>query len=305
MLMLDAMFDATFEAMFDDIAATITQPCIEYSGVHITVKRLDQIHPQISGNKFFKLKYNFLEAKRLGYRDLLTFGGAYSNHIAATAFAAQQFGFQSVGIIRGEELKDRALNPTLATAHALGMHLQFISRAAYRDKDQPEFLSKLSQQFPCHYLIPEGGTNTFAIQGCAEILSEYDQQNFDVICCAVGTGGTIAGIIEASLPHQQVIGFSALKGDFLARDVAQLLINPKNNWRVIDDYCQGGYAKTTAELLKFIKQFEQTYAIPLEHIYTAKLFFGLFDLIAQGYFAAHSRILVIHTGGLQGRLASL
>lgn len=290
--------------MFDQIAQQIPYQHIQYKNINITVKRLDRVHPHISGNKFFKLKYNLLAAQQMRMTRLLTFGGAYSNHIAATAYAAHLFGFTSVGIIRGEELANKPLNPTLSTAEQFGMRLVFVNREVYRQRLQDEYLNELRAKFPEHYVIPEGGTNTLAIQGCKEILSDQDQENFDVICCAVGTGGTIAGIIEASLPHQQVLGFSALKGDFLQQEVAMLLSQPKCNWNVIDDYCQGGYAKTTSELIQFIKDFEQIYAIPLEHIYTAKLFFGLFNLIDQQHFHAHTKILVMHTGGLQGRLAS-
>ena len=288
--------------MFDEIAQTVNEQHIEYLGVPLTIKRLDQIHPQISGNKFFKLKYNFQEAQQQGFKSVLTFGGAYSNHIAATAFAAHQFGFNSVGIIRGEELKDRPLNHTLKTAQALGMQLHFISRTAYRDKDQPEFLQTLSQQFPSHYVIPEGGTNQLAIQGCKEILTEQDQLHFDVICCAVGTGGTMTGLIEASHSHQMVIGFSALKGDFLTEEVRQK--TQKSNWYITDDFCCGGYAKTTPSLLEFMTWFEQQYQIPLEQVYTAKMLYGVFQWIKQAKFKANQRILLIHTGGLQGKNVS-
>ena len=289
--------------MFDQIAQQIPYQAIQYKNINITVKRLDLVHPQISGNKFFKLKYNFLKAQSLGLKNILTFGGAYSNHIAATAYAAHLFGFTSVGIIRGEELANKPLNPTLSNAEQFGMRLVFVSRDFYKQKQQAEYLNELHTEFPEHYVIPEGGTNTLAIKGCKEILSQYDQQNFDVICCAIGTGGTITGLIEASAPHQKILGFSALKGDFLNKDVAQL--TQKTNWQIIDDYCQGGYAKITSELIQFIKDFEHTYAIPLEHIYTAKLFLGLFDLIDRQHFPVHNKILVMHTGGLQGRLASL
>ena len=285
--------------MFDEIAQTVNEQHIEYLGVPLTIKRLDQIHPQISGNKFFKLKYNFQEAQQQGFKSVLTFGGAYSNHIAATAFAAHQFGFNSVGIIRGEELKDRPLNHTLKTAQALGMQLHFISRTAYREKDQPEFLQTLSQQFPSHYVIPEGGTNPLAIQGCKEILTEQNKLHFDVICCAVGTGGTMTGLIEASHSRQMVIGFSALKGDFLTEEVRQKTL--KSNWYITDDFCCGGYAKTTPSLLEFMTWFEQQYQIPLEQVYTAKMLYGIFQWIKQAKFKANQRILLIHTGGLQGK----
>ena len=288
-------------SMFETIAQNIPDQHILVKDINLTIRRLDLVHPQISGNKFFKLKYNFLEAKRQGYQHILSFGGAYSNHIAATAFAAQQFGFQSVGIIRGEELADRPFNPTLATAQQFGMQLNFISRDKYRRKHQPEYLAELGHQFPEHYIIPEGGTNPLAIQGCKEILNAEDLQNYEVICCAVGTGGTLSGIIEASSAHQKVLGFSALKGDFLQRDVQQW--TTKQNWQITDAYCCGGYAKTTPELLQFMQSFEAEHSIPLEQVYTAKMMIGLFDLIEQNYFPKNTRILVIHTGGLQGRYA--
>lgn len=284
--------------MFDSIAQQVPYQHIEYRHQRISIKRLDLIHPQISGNKFFKLKYNLLAARQQGFEKVLTFGGAYSNHIAATAFAAHKFGFQSLGMIRGEELAQRPLNPTLATAQQFGMQLEFISRNAYRQKDQPDFLQRLQQQYPDFYLIPEGGTNALAVQGCREILTAEDAQ-FDLICCAVGTGGTFAGLIEASQQHQQLLGFSALKGDFLTHEVAQL--TTKRNWRILDNYCCGGYAKTTPELIQFIQTFEQRYNIPLEQVYTGKMLRGIFDLIDQDKIGPDQKILLIHTGGLQGR----
>ncbi len=284
--------------MFDSIAQQVPDQHIEYRHQRISIKRLDLIHPQISGNKFFKLKYNLLAARQQGFEKVLTFGGAYSNHIAATAFASHKFGFQSLGMIRGEELAQRPLNPTLATAQQFGMQLEFISRNAYRQKDQPDFLQHLQQQYPDFYLIPEGGTNALAVQGCREILTAEDAQ-FDLICCAVGTGGTFAGLIEASQQHQQLLGFSALKGDFLTHEVAQL--TTKRNWRILDDYCCGGYAKTTPELIQFIQTFEQRYNIPLEQVYTGKMLRGIFDLIDQDKIGPDQKILLIHTGGLQGR----
>lgn len=289
--------------MFNQIAQTIPYQQITVEGFEISIKRLDLVHPQISGNKFFKLKYNLLAAQQQGCKKLLTFGGAYSNHIAATAYAAQLFGFESLGIIRGEELASKPLNATLNTAQQFGMQLQFVTREAYRQKQSPAYLAQLQQHYPDYYVIPEGETNPLAIQGCTEILCDADRQNFDLICCAVGTGGTIAGLIEASHSQQHLLGFSALKGDFLSRELEQL--TEKRNWQITDQYCCGGYAKTTPELLQFIRNFEQQYDIPLEQIYTGKMLLGLTDLIQQGTFPIDHRILVIHSGGLQGRLAQL
>jgi len=287
--------------MFDHIAFPTPYQTLDTPyPVQITVKRLDLIHPQISGNKFFKLKYNLLEAKQRGFKQILTFGGAYSNHIAATAYAAQLFGFQSIGIIRGDELHTQSLNPTLQSANDFGMQLRFVSRAEYRLRHDTDYQLQLKQHYPDAYIIPEGGTNTFALKGTQEILSPEDQPSYDVICCAVGTGGTIAGIIKSSSNRQHVLGFSALKGEFLRHDIQQW--TDKLNWSLTDQYCGGGYAKSSPELLQFMLQFEQQYAIPLEQVYTAKMMMGLFDLIGKNHFPTHTRILVIHTGGLQGRI---
>lgn len=287
--------------MFDQIAFPTPYQTLDLPfPVQLTVKRLDLIHPQISGNKFFKLKYNLLEAKQQNLNQVLTFGGAYSNHIAATAYAAHYFGFQSIGIIRGEELAKQAFNPTLQTAQDFGMQLHFVSRAEYRLRHELEYLQQLKQRYPNTLIIPEGGTNQLAIQGTKEILSADDRENYDVIGCAVGTGGTIAGIIESSSDQQHILGFSALKGDFLKHDIQQW--TNKTNWSLTDKYCCGGYAKTNSELLQFMQQFEQQYAVPLEQVYTAKMMMGLFDLIQQGNFPVNTRILAIHTGGLQGRM---
>ena len=287
--------------MFDHIAFPIPYQTLQLpQPVQLTIKRLDLIHPQISGNKFFKLKYNLLAAQQQGFSQVLTFGGAFSNHIAATAFAAQHFGFQSIGMIRGEELASQQFNPTLQAAHDLGMQLNFVSRSEYRLRHQVEYLQQLQQQYPQAFIIPEGGSNALAIQGTQEILSPDDLENYDVICCAVGTGGTLAGIIESSSEQQHVLGFSALKGDFLKHDIQQW--TDKSNWSLTDAYCCGGYAKITPKLLQFMQQFEQQHHIPLEQVYTAKMMMGLLDLIRHHHFPAHTRILVIHTGGLQGKL---
>lgn len=285
--------------MFDSIAQNIPYAQFNMHGVMLTVKRLDMVHPQISGNKFYKLKYNFIEAQQQGFTKILTFGGAYSNHIAATAFASHQFGFESVGIIRGEELAHKKLNQTLQTAQDFGMQLHFVSRNKYRLKQQIDYLAHLEQQYPQHYVIPEGGTNQLAIRGCMEILTTDDLNNFDLICTAVGTGGTITGLIEASTVQQKILGFSALKGTFLTDEVAQL--TQKNNWEITDEFCFGGYAKTTPELMQFIQRIEQQHDIVLEQIYTAKMLYGIEQMILQAKITPNQRVLIIHTGGLQAK----
>lgn len=266
--------------------------------ISVAIKREDLIHPFVSGNKFRKLKYNLLEAKKGKYETLLTFGGAFSNHIAAVAYAGKENGFKTIGIIRGEELQDKITeNPTLLFAQNCGMQFEFISREAYRSKSETSFLENLKQQFGAFYLIPEGGTNSLAIKGCQEILTPEDAE-FDYICCSIGTGGTISGIINSVLPHQKVLGFPALKGDFLKDEIRNFVHN--DNWELMNEYHFGGYAKVNPILIQFINHFYAEYKIPLDPIYTGKMVFGVLDLIQKNYFRAGSKILLIHTGGLQG-----
>ena len=268
------------------------------NSISVTIKREDLIHPVVSGNKFRKLKYNLLQAKTENKKTLLTFGGAFSNHIAAVAFAAKENGFESIGIIRGDELGDKiAQNATLQFAQECGMKFEFVSREAYRLKNESSFLERLKLKFGDFYLIPEGGTNELAVKGCQEILTDEDRE-FDYICCAAGTGGTISGIINSALPHQKVLGFPALKGDFLQDEICIFVQN--ENWRLINDYHFGGYGKVNEELIAFINDFYNTNQIPLDPVYTGKMVFGVIDMIQKNYFPAQSNILLIHTGGLQG-----
>lgn len=257
-----------------------------------------KIHPTISGNKYRKLKYNLQEAKNLHQANLLTFGGAYSNHISAVAAAGKKWGFTTIGIIRGEELFESIdRNPTLRFAKACGMVFKFVSRENYRQKSSDQFMKGLKEEFGDFYLLPEGGTNHLAVKGCEEILTEEDA-TFDYICCSVGTGGTISGLINSSSPHQKILGFPALKDDFLREEIPKFA--SKNNWELITDYHFGGYAKINPRLISFINEFKAKYHIPLDPIYTGKLMYGIFDLLQKGYFPKSSKILAIHTGGLQG-----
>ncbi|MGG5505502.1 MULTISPECIES: 1-aminocyclopropane-1-carboxylate deaminase/D-cysteine desulfhydrase [unclassified Myroides] len=267
-------------------------------GIELFIRREDLLHPEISGNKFRKLKYNMQAALQANVKQVLTFGGAYSNHIAATAAAGRILGVDTLGVIRGEEIAQVYLeNPTLKKAEADGMRFKFITRTAYRFKEDPAFLADLRREFGDFYLVPEGGTNEEAIRGTEEIIQDQDVQ-YDYICCAVGTGGTIAGLINRSWDHQQVYGFPVLKGDFLAETISRY--TQKKNWTLQLEYHFGGYAKYNAELLQFIADFERNTGILLDPIYTGKLLFGIFDLIEQNKFAQNSKILAIHTGGLQG-----
>lgn len=267
-------------------------------GISLFIKRDDLLHPVISGNKFRKLKYNLQEAKRLGYSKLLTFGGAFSNHIVAVAGAGNEFGFETIGIIRGEELATKVdENPSLQLAQSLGMKLHCVSRSEFQNKESVVFLSHLKSQFGSFYMLPEGGTNSLAIKGCKEIIGK-EEQRFTHICCAVGTGGTISGIIEGSFENQKIIGFPALKGDFLTNGIRKFVT--KNNWELETKYHFGGYGKVSDELIGFMNDFYKQTQIPLDPIYTGKMVYGVLDKIKRNEFPPQAKILMIHTGGLQG-----
>jgi len=261
------------------------------------IKREDLVHPQISGNKYWKLFYNinsYLE-NRPGNPLIITFGGAFSNHISAVSAMGNSAGIPTLGIIRGEELKDKWRdNPTLIFAKRNGMTLKFITREEYRHKEKlTEFLE---QEFPDALIIPEGGTNHNAVLGIKMMLS-HDTKDFDYLCTAVGTGGTIAGIAEFCEEYQNVIGFKAVDDASLETRISEL--TSKKNFRLIDAHF-GGYGRINDENIRFINDFKEKYQIPLEPIYTGKMMQKLYEMIDEGYFPEGSRILCFHTGGLQG-----
>lgn len=272
---------------------------------HLYILREDLIHPEISGNKWRKLKYNIQEAKRLNQSTLLTVGGAYSNHIAATAAAGRESRLKTIGIIRGEEILP--LNPTLELASKNGMTFKYISREEYRKKNDSEFLQSLKDEFGDFYLVPEGGSNALAVKGCTEILKKINV-DYDVVCVACGTGGTIAGIISST--NKKVIGFPALKNaSFLKEDIQKLLANysnhfnvkvENNNWDLNLNYHFGGYAKIDNDLIDFVRQFKATHDVPLDLIYIGKMLYGIFDLLKNTNELDNQTIMAIHTGGLQG-----
>ena len=269
--------------------------------LRVFVKRDDLIHPLLSGNKWRKLKFNLYEAERHGKQTLLSFGGAYSNHIHALAAAAKIFGFKSIGVIRGEPYE--SLNPTLAFAKAQSMVLHYLDRETYRKKNTSEVLDSLLQQYGDCYVIPEGGSNTFALPGCAEIVSEtYKQIATEklILATAVGSGGTAAGLLShASKPA--VLGVAVLKNaNFLQADIGRLLGEEADNFQLNLDFHFGGYAKWNRALMDFIDEFKRDFGIQLEPIYTGKLFYALFELMRQDYFEKGSTIVALHTGGLQG-----
>jgi len=320
--------------VFDKPANTPVQFLHTYDHqVSLYIKREDLIHPQVSGNKWRKLKYNFREAEKQGHAQILTFGGAFSNHIHATAAAGNLYGMQTIGMIRGEIIEP--LNPTLQQAKNWGMKLIAVSRDHYVHKTDPKYLRELQRQFGPLYLIPEGGSNLLAVKGVSEMTNI--PEHFDYWCVSCGTGATLAGIVSGLSPVQTVLGFPALKGgDFLREPIAQLLESGTSEqeirdqgertresgtkeqgvrgqggkeqdskgqlaqWDLITDYHFGGYAKVNDELLNFIREFKSIHGIQLDPIYTGKLLYGITELIKSGYFAPNTSILAVHSGGLQG-----
>ena len=270
--------------------------------VEVFIKRDDLIHEHVQGNKWRKLKYNLYKARLNKQNTLLTFGGAYSNHIYATAAAAKLFHFKAIGIIRGEEPQIKS--DTLQFATSQGMELYYMDREMYRQKDNPENIESLRVQIGDFYYIPEGGTNVHAVEGVEEIIKELNIP-FDYVCTACGTGGTLAGLVAGLGGEKNAIGFSSLKGeDTITATVNQLVKAYTGveftNFSINFDYHFGGYAKVKPDLIEFIKHFKNKFGIRLEPVYTGKMFYGLFDLIQKDYFPKGSRIVALHTGGLQG-----
>ncbi len=281
----------------------ISDEFTQKAGVKLFILRTDLVHPTVSGNKWFKLKYNLIAAEEQT-KGILTFGGAYSNHIYATAAAGKEFNIPTIGIIRGEELEAYS-NPTLRFAKECGMQLVFVDRDTYKLRADEVYLQSLKTTYPNYLIVPEGGSNSYALKGCQEIIEQISIP-YNYLCCAAGTGGTLAGILGAIDNDKQVLGFPALKGgDFLLNDINKLLresgLNSDAYFELMTDYHFGGYAKTKPELVSFINSFESQHQIPLEQVYTGKMMFGIYDLLKKGYFKKGKTIIAIHTGGLQGR----
>jgi 1-aminocyclopropane-1-carboxylate deaminase/D-cysteine desulfhydrase-like pyridoxal-dependent ACC family enzyme len=287
-----------------DITKSITQRVTlptSNKSVEVYLQREDLIHPFVNGNKYYKLKYNLQKAKEDNYDTLLTFGGAYSNHIYAVSAAAKLFGFKSIGIIRGEEYDP--LNPTLQFAVKNGMKLHYLDRKTYRRRTDPEFRKEIAKQFGDVFIIPEGGTNELALKGTLEILNNINI-DFDYICTPVGSSGTLAGLIMGLKGNKKAIGFSSLKGgEYLTETIHALLpsaIKQCNNWTINSNYYFEGFAKINRKLIEFVNEFKVENNIQLDLIYNGKMMYGINDLISRNYFPVNSKIVAIHTGGLQG-----
>ncbi|MFK4085558.1 1-aminocyclopropane-1-carboxylate deaminase/D-cysteine desulfhydrase [Kribbella sp. NPDC020789] len=268
------------------------------SGVRVLLKRDDLIHPEIPGNKWRKLKYNISAARALASDTLLTFGGAYSNHIRATAAVGYYGGFNTIGVIRGEQ--HLPLNPSLAYAAGRGMRLSYLDRTTYRAKTSPLVIDSLRQEFGDFYLLPEGGSNSEALRGCAEVPAEVAEP-FDVLFCAVGTGGTLAGVAAGMTTHQLAVGVPVLKGGaFLEDQIAEMQQGTYGarvgTWRLECGYHFGGYAKRTTELDDFIEDFDVRHSLRLDWVYEAKMMYAVFDQAARGTFAHGTTIVALLSG---------
>ena len=274
-----------------------------YDGeISLTVRRLDVADPVTGGNKWFKLRYNLERLQKEGFSKLLTFGGAWSNHIAAVARMGKLSGIETFGIIRGGE--SSLQNVTLTRARNDGMKIIFVSRESYKRKNEPAFVAEIVENPESFFIIPEGGSNLEGVRGCTEIFDKTDSQFTDIVV-ACGTGTTAAGLILSMHKHQKLTGFSVLRDNgSIEKNINQLMeqISPDiqpMNWKIQHDFHFGGYAKTNSELNQFISDFNRKTGIPSEPVYTAKMFFGLEKLIQHGYFEPGAKILAIHTGGLQ------
>ncbi|TNC20079.1 1-aminocyclopropane-1-carboxylate deaminase/D-cysteine desulfhydrase [Amycolatopsis alkalitolerans] len=268
---------------------------VQSHGIRLYLKRDDLIHQEIPGNKWRKLKYNLAAAKDQGHSRLLTFGGAYSNHLRAVAAAGHYFGFETIGVVRGEE--HQPLNDSLTYAVGQGMRLTYLDRATYRRKSEPDVLAALTERFGSCYVVPEGGGNGPGVRGCAELPSEVDV-DFDVIVCACGTGSTLAGIAAGLGGTARALGFAVLKGGrFLDEEVRRLqreaFDRVTENWAVDYEFPFGGYAKRTPELDAFITDFQARHGIMLDWVYEAKMMYGLLDRIASGAFAPGTAIVAV------------
>ena len=265
--------------------------------IKIYMKREDLIHPIISGNKFRKLKYNLKELKKNKNSLLITFGGAFSNHLLAVAYLGKIEGIKTLAIVRGEELRDFKLNTTLQKCSDFGMEFEFVSREKYRERNTNKYNCELQNKFKNAYIVPEGGTNMLGVKGCEEILSKYDKEFFDVVCVPVGSGGTFSGLINSSLEKQKILGFSALNNSNISEVINKFV--KKDNWKLFDESFFGGYAKFNNELINFINNFYKKHNIKLDSIYNAKMIFRILDLINNNNWDFGKNILVINTGGTQ------
>lgn len=275
----------------------IREDFLRHKNIRLGLLRIDKVHPVISGNKWFKLRENIRMAQEGRYAALLTFGGAYSNHLVATAAAAQAMSIPSKGIVRGLHARDH-LTPTLEACRDMGMELHFVSREEYGRKEEADYLEALSRKFPDTYFIPEGGNNQYGIAGAAAIAALVPA-NAHHVAVAIGTGTTFAGIRNNLPDTVNMIGFPVMKGgDYLGSHISSVCTS--GNWQLNSDYHFGGFAKHQPALISFMNDFYNAHRIPLDFVYTAKMMYGIYELIQNDAFSEDAEIIAIHTGGLQG-----
>lgn len=282
---------------------SISHPLFVKHKIQVQIKRDDLIHPIISGNKWRKLKGNLAQVNKGNYQGIISFGGAYSNHIHALAFACYQKNINCIGIIRGEE--HYADNFTLKWAQHWGMKLHFVDRKTYRLRADNAYLKQLSKTYPHYFIVPEGGSNTLALSGVGDVIEELNQQTtFDTLITPVGSGGTLAGLIAADNEQHKLLGIAVLKqGEYLRTNIKNLLpisTSHFSNWQLLCQFHRGGYAKFSPQYAQRVLDFAQVTGIDFEPVYSGKMILALLDLIEQGYFKANERIVLLHTGGLQG-----
>jgi 1-aminocyclopropane-1-carboxylate deaminase len=281
------------------VLSPISVPFLENHSVKLWLKRDDLLHPVISGNKWRKLKYNADAALAQGADTLVSMGGAYSNHLHALAYLGNYLKLKTIGIIRGE--RPARFTPTLQDMQAWGMELRFISRTDFRGLRNHHDAPALLGLKPRQYWLPEGGANALALRGIAELVAEIEIP-YDILCVACGTGATLTGLIQGTSDKVSILGFAALKNaGFLATDIQSLTSTKSKRWAIFHDYHCGGFAKLNKELGIFIEEFEKSTLIPIEPVYTGKMLYGIYDLIANGHFKPGQTIIALHTGGLQGK----
>ncbi|MCO4800316.1 MAG: pyridoxal-phosphate dependent enzyme [Colwelliaceae bacterium] len=286
------------------ILQKLNHPLFEQYNLNVQIKRDDLIDPIISGNKWRKLKYNLQHVQAMGFKGVISFGGAYSNHIHALSYACNKNQLNSIGIIRGEA--DYANNYTLSQAAKWGMNLQFVNRVTYRQRNEKKYLQEITKQYPDYFIIPEGGSNALALEGVVEICDELSHQTqYDTLMTPVGSAGTISGLISGDKNQHKILGIAILKQQgYLEEEINNLLITRDNklanNWKVLNNYHDGGYARFTVESIKELQEFAAHTGVPFEPIYSGKMILALLDLIKSGYFPKNHRIVLLHTGGLQG-----
>lgn len=276
------------------LVQSIHHPNCIAKNIELSILRLDKIHPIISGNKLFKLHGHIQRLQQQSYQGAASFGGAYSNHLAALAYACNVLHIDSIGIIRGEQ--PTTLSPTLLDCIRYGMQLKFVSRSDYAQQDN------IKAKYPNHYWIDMGGYGTDGTTGFKWLLNRFNSAAYSHIITAVGSGTTVAALQTHCTPQQQIIGISSMKQNHSLQNSINALLpdSLKNRYQLFHDYHFGGFAKTTTELIEFIQTIYRSYQLPTDIVYTSKMIYGTLHLIRNNHFRAGDKILMIHGGGLQG-----